>query len=502
MLMQRLTTRRVTAEPEAAAELIRLCARLPLALAITAARAASRPTFTLASLAAELRDIHSRLDALSTGEDITDARAVFSWSYQQLTPAAARMFRLLGLHPGPDITVAAAASLAGLAPAQTQRLLRELTRCHLLAEDTPGRCILHDLLRAYATEQAETEDSDTGRSAAIHRLVDHYLHTARAAALLFNPTREPVRLAEPQPGVTPEPLAGPSEAQDWFEAERQVLEGMVSLAAQAELDACAWQLSWTLAEFLDRRGYWHEWAVLQRTALAAAQRLGDDVGQATAHRLVAHICSRLGDYEQSRVHLTESLRLYRRLGDRAGQARVHQNLSFACERQGRYADVLGHAEQALDLYEAAGNQAGRADALNDVGWGHAMLGDYQRARAFCQQALAANRELGNRGGEAAAWDSVGYAEHHLGRLAEATACFRNSLRLFRQLGDRFYEAEVLGRLGDVRAAAGDQAEARQVWEQACGILDDLNHPAAGQIRAKLAQLGARSQSELTSLAGG
>jgi DNA-binding SARP family transcriptional activator len=502
MLTQRLTTSRVTAEPEAAAELIRLCARLPLALAITAARAASRPSFRLASLAAELRDTRSRLDALSTGEDITDARAVFSWSYQQLAPATARMFRLLGLHPGPDITVAAAASLAGVAPSQTQRVLRELTRCHLLAEDTPGRYTLHDLLRAYATEQAETEDSDTGRSVAIRRLVDHYLHTARAAALLFNPTREPVRLADPQPGVTPEPLAGSREAQDWFEAERLVLEGMVSVAAQAELDACAWQLSWAIAEFLDRRGYWPEWAVLQRTALAAAERLNDEVGQATAHRLVAHICSRFGDYEQSRVHLTESLRLYRRLGDHAGQARVHQNLSFACERQGRYADVLAHAEQALELYEAAGNQAGRADALNDVGWGHAMLGDYQRARTFCQQALAANRELGNRGGEAAAWDSVGYAEHQLGRLAEATACYRNSLRLFRQLGDRFYEAEVLGRLGDVRDAAGDQAEARQAWEQALNILADLNHPSAGPIRAKLAQLGARGQSELTSLAGG
>jgi len=501
MLMQRLTPSRVTAEPEAAAELIRLCARLPLALAITAARAASRPSFTLASLAAELRDTRSRLDALSTGEDITDARAVFSWSYQQLAPATARMFRLLGLHPGPDITVAAAASLAGVAPSQTQRLLRELTRCHLLAEDTPGRYTLHDLLRAYATEQAETEDSDTGRSVAIRRLVDHYLHTARAAALLFNPTREPVRLAEPQPGVTPEPLAGAREAHDWFEAERLVLESMVSLAAQAELDACAWQLSWAIAEFLDRRGYWPEWNVLQRTALAAAERLNDELGQATAHRLVAHICSRFGDYEQSRIHLTESLRLYRQLGDHAGQARVHQNLSFACERQGRYADVLAHAEQALDLYEAAGNRPGRADALNDVGWGHALLGDYQRARTFCQQALAANRELGNRGGEAAAWDSVGYAEHQLGRLAEATACYRNSLRLFRQLGDRFYEAEVLGRLGDVRDAAGDQAEARQAWEQALNILDDLSHPTAGQIRAKLAQLGARGRSELTSLAG-
>jgi DNA-binding SARP family transcriptional activator len=501
MLTQRLTPGRVAAEPQAAAELIRLCARLPLALAVTAARAAARPNFTLASLAAELRDTRSRLDALSTGEDITDARAVFSWSYQQLSSATARVFRLLGLHAGPDITAEAAASLVGLAPPEARRLLRELTRCHLLAEDAPGRYTLHDLLRAYAIEQAEAEDSEASRRAAVHRALDHYLHTAHAAALVLNPSREPIILAKPQPGVTPEHLTERRQVQDWFEAERQILLAAVSLAARTGFDACAWQLPWTLAEFLDRRGYWHEWAAIQRIALDAATRLGDETGQATAHRLLAHTCARLSDYDQSRAHLTESLRLYRRLGDQAGQARVHQNLSFACERQGRYADMLGHAEQALALYEAAGNQAGRADALNDVGWGHAMLGDYQRARTFCRQALKANRETGNRGGEAATWDSLGYTEHQLGRLTEAAACYRSSLRLFRQLGDRFYEAEVLSRLGDARAAAGDLPEAREAWEQALAILDDLHHPGAGQVRAKLAQPVARGQTELTSLAG-
>ena len=163
VLARRLGPDRVAAEPAAAGELARLCARLPLALAVTGARAAARPDFTLTTLAAELRDTRGRLDALTTGEDdATDVRAVFSWSYHQLSTPAARMFQLLGLHPGPDTTAAAAASLAGLDPGHARRLLRELTHAHLLTEHTPGRYTSHDLLRAYAAEQADANQDCEG----------------------------------------------------------------------------------------------------------------------------------------------------------------------------------------------------------------------------------------------------------------------------------------------------------------------------------------------------
>src|SRR6202050_3365688 len=192
MLTERLGADRVAAEPEAADELIGLCARLPLALAITAARAVTHPGFTLAALTAELRDAKGRLDALSTGEDATDVRAVLSWSYQSLQPPAARMFRLLGLHPGPEITAAAAASLAGTGMVVARRLLRELTRCHLLAAPAAGRDAFHDLLRAYAAEQAAAVGSGDDRRAATGRMLDHYLHSARSADLQLNPLREPI----------------------------------------------------------------------------------------------------------------------------------------------------------------------------------------------------------------------------------------------------------------------------------------------------------------------
>jgi DNA-binding SARP family transcriptional activator len=213
MLTRRLGPARVTAEPAAATALITLCARLPLALAITAARAAAHPTLPLSALATELHHATSRLDALATthhppaaastttqppaaSDDTADARAVLSWSYQQLTPATARMFRLLALHPGPDITTPAAASLAGLDPPQARRLLRELTRGCLLTEHTPGRYTQHDLLRAYATEQTHTTDTHTHTHQATARILDHYLHTAHKAALLLYPAK---KLATPPP---------------------------------------------------------------------------------------------------------------------------------------------------------------------------------------------------------------------------------------------------------------------------------------------------------------
>jgi DNA-binding SARP family transcriptional activator/tetratricopeptide (TPR) repeat protein len=493
LLIRRLGPERVAAEPDAATELIGRCARLPLALAIAAARATARPGFPLAALAAELRDARSRLSALGTGEDTTDVRAVFSWSYHQLSPAAARMFRLLGLHPGPDATAPAAASLAGVTPAEARRLLRELTRDRLLTEYSPGRFALHDLLRAYATEQAEAIDLDADRRAAIHRALDHYLRTAHAATLLLSPQREPIELAAARPDVTPEPIPGHQQALGWFEAEHGVLAAAITLAAGTGFDAHAWQLAWTMATFLDRRGYWHEWAAIQRIAVAATARLGDTAGQAVTFRILASARIKVGDYEGARASLAECLRLYGKLGDRSGQARTHEMLSLAAGRQDRHADALGHAEQALRLFEAVGNQAGRAQALNTVGWYHGLLGDYRRARTFCKRALALCRTLGDRHGEAGTWDSLGYAEHQLGKLTDAVACYESALSLFRELGDRLSEATILTHLGDSHTAAGDRQRGRDAWQHALAILDDLNHPDAGAVRAKLASADDRER---------
>jgi tetratricopeptide (TPR) repeat protein/transcriptional regulator with XRE-family HTH domain len=491
LLTARLGAARASAEPGAVGEIAGLCAYLPLALAVAAARAAARPRFPLAALAAELSKSADRLDALDAGDPAASVQAVFSWSYRQLSSDAARMFRLLGIHPGPDISVPAAASLAAIAKPEARRLLRELARAHLIADHATGRFAFHDLLRAYAVSQALATDTQPERDAAIGRLLDHYLHTAYAGARLLTPSRDLISLAAPGPGVTPETLAGYAQATAWFEADQQVLLAAIVLAAETGFDVHAWQIPWTMAGFLNRRGHWPEWAVSQRTAVAAATRLGDTSGQALARRSLASACRGLGEYDQALSHLKECLRLYRQLGDRIGEARVHQSLGTLAEIQSRSADSLGHHEQSLRLFQAVGHQIGQAEQLNNVGWSHAVLGDYRQALPFCQQSLTLSSGIGHRDYEASSWDSLGYIQHQLGNLREAAACYRRALRLFRELGDRRPEAVVLTHLGDACQAAGELARARKAWEQALAILEDLQHPGADHVRAKLASAGAR-----------
>jgi hypothetical protein len=165
----------------------------------------STADFPLAALAAELRNRAGRLDALDAGDPAASVRAVFSWSYRQLSAKTARMFRLPGLHPGPDISSAASASLAAADEPEARRLLAELTRAHLVVEHVPGRYALHGLLRAYAADQARNTDSEPERAAAVGRVLDHYLHTARDGASVVHPSFGPIVLAPPSPGAGPRP---------------------------------------------------------------------------------------------------------------------------------------------------------------------------------------------------------------------------------------------------------------------------------------------------------
>ena len=255
--VQLLTARlgsQAIADPVTIGEIAALCARLPFALTVAAARAAAQPNFPLTALAAELRDATGRLDALDSGDPAASVRTLFSWSYQQLTAGAARMFRLLSLHPGAEITAYAAASMAGLDEAAARRMLRELTRAHVLTEHLPGRYIVHELLRAYAADQARAHDSQPERTAAIGRLLDHYLHTAIHGAFLLHPAHEPIELAAPVPGVTPEPLADARQAIAWFKSDQHVLTAAVALAAAAGFDAHASSISHNAAGAAENGG--------------------------------------------------------------------------------------------------------------------------------------------------------------------------------------------------------------------------------------------------------
>jgi tetratricopeptide (TPR) repeat protein/transcriptional regulator with XRE-family HTH domain len=489
LLAGRLGAARLAAEPDAAAELTELCARLPLALAVAAARAAVGPGAELATLVAQLRDDHSRLDVLDDNDPAASIRAVFSWSYQNLPEPAARLFRLLGVHPGPDISVPAAASLAALPLPQAHGLLQELTRCHLLAESAPGRFAFHDLLRAYAADRAGAVETEAGRAAAGARMLDHYLQTAHGAALLLSPSRNPISLSSLEPGARPEQLDGYPQAMDWFTTEHQVLLANVGYAVATGSDTHAWQLPWTLQAYLDRQGHWRDLVAMHHTALAAAERLGDLAAQAHMHRNIGRFF--LTSREDSHAHLSRALELYRQLGDRDSQAPVQLDLAVL-ESPGRYREALDHSRQALSLFMATGNRAGQACALNAAGWCHAHLGEQHRALDCCQQALEVARGADDQMVVASIWDSLGYIRHQLGQYADAIACYHNALRLCRELGILHNQAEVLTRLGEVCLSSGDRRAARSAWQRALAILDELGHQDAVKVQANLASLTAAS----------
>jgi transcriptional regulator with XRE-family HTH domain len=335
LLSARLGRDRVAAEPDAVAELIRLCARLPLALAIVAARA-DVSGWPLTVLAGQLADARERLGLLGLDDSAADVRAVFSWSFCQLSGESAGMFRLLAVHPGPDISVAAAASIAGVPAPRAQALLHELAEASMLGEYVPGRYLLHDLLRAYAAEQADPDAADTEGCAGVgderatdgegpaaaRRVLEHYLHAARTAARALDPA-QPAAPDPPGPGVTREAMAGSDEALAWFDAEHNVLLAIMSQAGSSGSDDYVRQIAWTLEPFFVRRGNWQDLTVTEQIALACSERLADPAGQARAHLYLGRALAGRGQADPARAHLAQAAELFRALGDHSAEARAH-----------------------------------------------------------------------------------------------------------------------------------------------------------------------------------
>ncbi|WP_232838279.1 AfsR/SARP family transcriptional regulator [Streptomyces geranii] len=485
LLIGRLGADRVTAEPAAVREIVGQCAGLPLALAIVAARAAAQPGLPLAALAGELRGADGRLDALDGGEAISQVRAVFSWSYRSLSAGAARLFRLLGLHAGPDAALPAVAALADVPAPRARVLLAELVRGHLLTEHLPGRYAFHDLLRAYAAELVAAHDSDEVRRQAVHRMLDHYLHTAHTADALLTPLPHPAPLPPPQPGSGPVELADHPQAQAWFSAEHAVLLAAVERAPARGFDAHTWRLASALTTYLDRHGYWRALTAVHTTALDAAERRGDKAGQADAHRGLGLAQDRLDRPDEARAHYLRALALFGEVGSHTGQARIHQHLSRMSEAQGRRRQALAHAHDSLAHHRAAGDRAGQSAALNHIGWILAQLGDHPQALAHCREALALARETTDLNGQAHIWDSLGYIHRRLGGHEDAVDCYRQAADLFHRTGDRHSEAAGLVLLGDIQHATAQSHAAESNWTRALAITAELALPDTDPLRAGL-----------------
>jgi DNA-binding SARP family transcriptional activator len=484
LLAARLGNDRLAAEPDAANTIITSCARLPLALAIATARAATHPGFPLATLATELADTRTSLEPFTAGDTATDLRAVFSWSYKQLNPETQHLFRLLGLHPGPDITAPAAASLAGVPDAEARKLLAELSRVHLLTQHQFGRYSFHDLLRAYSSDLAHAVDTEATRSDAIRRMLDHYLHTAFSAAKFVEPARLLIPL--PPSSVASKVFVDRDQATGWFAAEDQVLVAAVQLAAAAGFDSHAWQLVWCLAPVHDLLARWQDQVTMFQLALEAATRARDLFGQAHAHCGLGVAHTRLGHWAQALPELQQAIELFRGIGDSASQAHGHYVVSAVLARLGHRQRANSHVKQAIELFQHTNQPIMQARALDLLGWAHAGQGNHQDALQLCQQALEIQQELGDRTGAASTWDTLGHIHHLLGHYDQAAACFRQAIAGYQELGDPFHQADALCDLGDTHQAVGATDAAVKSWRAALHLLEEIGHERAKEVRTRLA----------------
>jgi tetratricopeptide (TPR) repeat protein len=356
----------------------------------------------------------------------------------------------------------------------------------LVTEPVPDGFAVHDLLRDYAAELAEAEETSAARRAAVHRALDHYLHTARhcAEALGRAPQVDEAQLSLPQADVTLERFATASAALEWFNRHQPLLTAVVTWSADHGFDSHCWQLPSCLRSLFDHNGHWQAMADTQELALQAARRLEDRPAEGMALRTLGYACGRMGDYRQAGRHFQLAAEIFQSAGTARDRATSHRGLAWVLGMDGRHDEAMAHAQRAMNLSRDAA-LADQAHALNTVGRCHAYLGAYQPAVLNCRQALALHQQEGNRMGQAEAWYSLGLAHQGAGQAGESARAYQQALELFGELGDRHYIGETLAGLGDAHQALGDRARAVSLWRRALGILADIRHPDTGRVRAQL-----------------
>jgi tetratricopeptide (TPR) repeat protein/transcriptional regulator with XRE-family HTH domain len=491
LLADRLGTERIAREKVAAGDVVRACARLPLAVAIAAARAAGRPGVPLGELAAELRDSRHLLDSLDTSDPATSPRSVFSWSYQLLHPSAARLFRLLAQHPGPDTSAPAAASLADVPPGQALKLLDELCEANLLATPHPGRFSLHDLLRAYANERASDEERAADRDAATRRVLTWYLHTAAAAARTIDPSRRHVDLDSSALPGEPMIFAGHDDALEWLESERANLLAAVACASQRQVHEIAWQLPVTLWDLFDRRSLWADWIEAVETGLASAQRLGDLAAQSWLlnHLAIAH--QQAGDSPMAISCFERALLIRREQQDLRGEATVLANLGRTYSEAGMQTEAMMCLPAALAIFRDIGKVREQGICWSLISATNRRLGQFDDAVTSARLAADLISESGDELEECGALLQLAMAEICLARPGDAIAQAARAVELSRQHGDRRTEADALIILAQACSDCGHSGQAGQCRHDAYLILRDLGDPRAATLADQLGDVHGR-----------
>jgi tetratricopeptide (TPR) repeat protein len=460
----------INAGDAAVGQIAALCGYLPLAIGMLARQLAHHPAWTAAGLAAELAAARDRVE-LMAAENLSVA-AAFGLSYRDLTAAQRRLFRRLGLHSGPDIDAYAAAALDGSNVAAARRRLEALYDQHLITEPAAGRYRFHDLIREHARALVAADDP-AARDASTIRLLDYYLHTARAASRHIASWTSVEDPAPPgRPPVSAPPVSTSHQAAGWLEAERANLHAAAGYAATAR-PLYAVSIAAAMAGFLETRGYWDQGLVLHQAALAAARRAGDRAGQARALMLLSPMQAMTEDPPAAAASATEALRLYRALGDRAGQADALTMIGLLHTFTDDFPAAAAELGQALELFGDLGHRRGQGSALSYLGTVHRYTGDYPAAAACLRQALELYHDTGFLWGQAEALMSLGAVQRLAGDYPAAAATLRQALALGRDIGDRNLQAQVLTEHAAVQRLAGDYPAAAASSQQAIGLCRDL-----------------------------
>jgi tetratricopeptide (TPR) repeat protein/transcriptional regulator with XRE-family HTH domain len=489
-LLARLVGRAdVTVGDPGVGQLAALCGYLPLAIGMAGRQLAHHPAWTPAGLAADLAEARDRLE-LMAAENLSVA-AAFGLSYADLDDSQQRLFRRLGLHPGPDIDAYAAAALDGTTVDQGRRGLEALYDQHLITEPAQGRYRFHDLLREHARTLAAADDLATRDAAAI-RLLDYYLHTARAASRHLPSVLDAEGPAPPgrPPGSAP-PVSTLGQAAGWLEAERANLHAAVGYAAGTARPRYAVLIAAAMDGFLHARGSWDQGLVLHQAALDAARRAGDRPGQAYALLLLCPMQGMTEDDPAAAGSAARALRLYRGLGDQTGQAAALTQMGFLHAAADDYPAAAAELGQALELFGSLGHQRGQGNALQCLGMVHRYTGDYRAAAACLQQALELYSDTGYRSGQVHVLMQLGAVQQLTGDYPAAAATLRQALALNRDLGDSFQQAGILIELAAVHRLAGDLPAATASSQQALSLSGDL-HDLRSQAYA-LNELGLAQQ---------
>jgi tetratricopeptide (TPR) repeat protein/transcriptional regulator with XRE-family HTH domain len=455
------------------AEITKLCGYLPLAIGMLARQLNHHPSWTSARLANELAAARDRL-AFMRVENLSVA-AAFGLSYQDLTPGQQRLFRRLGLHPGPDFDSYAAAALADIDVPTAARRLEALYDQHLLIEPGYGRYRMHDLIREHARSQA-ADDPVAESEQAIDRLLNLYQHAALTASNYLgrkSPGNSPATTDSP-PAQLPD-LPDRQRAVAWLDAERLSLHAAAGSAATGDRRRYAIVIAAAIHGFLRSHSHWDQALMLNRIALQAARDSGDRRAQAGALTDIGEIQQLTGDYPLASASLVQALELYRELADKLGLASALNELGVAQLGLNDHPAATASHEEALAYYRELGITAGEASALNELGLVQRATGDYQAATAAHEQALRIYRELGNRHGEASALNRLAQMLRSTGDYAEATALHEEALALHQELGNRIGEATSQYGLGIVHQATGQHQAAIELQRQALRLYRELGY---------------------------